>query len=84
MIKTNPAPPLLPEHEIEARIRAIKERMLREGVTKPAAVIEEEVRKRHETLRQRPPGDTPPPLHDSGNRPSTPGRGSSKRPPINN
>jgi len=59
-IRTRPAPPLVPEQEVEARIRAIKERMIREGVTLPAAVIEEEVRKRHEMLRARPPGVVPP------------------------
>jgi hypothetical protein len=82
-IKTTPAPPLLPEHEVEARIRLIKERMLRQGFTTPAAAVEEEVRKRHEALRQRPPGDTPPPLHDNGNRQPTTGRGRSKHPPTN-
>jgi hypothetical protein len=58
-IRTNPAPKLVSEPEVEARIRAIKERMLRDGVTLPAAAIEEQVRKRHELLRQRPP-DVPP------------------------
>jgi hypothetical protein len=67
-IRTNPAPPLVSEREIEARIRAIKERMVHDGVTKPAAVVEEEVRKRHELLRQRPPGDAPPPTQTTGKR----------------
>src|SRR5207248_11426053 len=51
-IKTRPAPPLVSEREVEARIRAIKERMLRQGYTMPAASVEEEVRKRHELLRR--------------------------------
>jgi hypothetical protein len=69
VLKTHPAPPHVCEQEVEARIRAIKERMLREGITKPAAAIEEEVRKRHEALRSRPAGDGPPPSdHPTGNR----------------
>jgi hypothetical protein len=56
-IRTSPAPPLLSEREVEARIRRIKERMLREGYTTPAAAVEEEVRKRHEALRRRPDGN---------------------------
>jgi Type IV secretory system Conjugative DNA transfer len=67
-IKTNPPPPLVSEEEVEERIRAIKERMLREGYTKPAAAIEEEVRKRHEFLRRRPDDDTPPPLQTNSRR----------------
>ena len=66
-IKTRPAPPLVSEREVEARIRAIKERMLRDGVTLPAAAIEEQVRKRHEVLRQRPP-DVLPPTQPNGRR----------------
>ena len=68
VLKTHPAPALVSEQEVEARIRAIKERMLREGYTKPAAAIEEEVRKRHELLRQRPPDDAPPTTHTRGRR----------------
>jgi hypothetical protein len=66
-IKTRPAPKLISEPELEARIRAIKERMLRDGVTLPAAAIEEEVAKRHEALRQRPP-DVVPQIHTTGRR----------------
>jgi hypothetical protein len=78
-IKTNPPLPLVSEEEVEERIRAIKERMLREGYTKPAAAIEEEVRKRHELLRRRPAGDGPPPSdHPTGNR-----RGRNKPQPPN-
>jgi hypothetical protein len=67
-IKTTPPPPLVSEQEVEARIRAIKERMLREGYTKAAAAVEEEVRKRHEFLRRRPDDDTPPPLQTNSRR----------------
>ncbi len=56
-IRTSPAPPLLPEREVDARIRTIKERMMREGVVTPAAAVEEAVRKRHEALRARPQGN---------------------------
>jgi hypothetical protein len=82
-IRTNPAPPAVSERKLEARIRAIKQHMLAEGVTKSAVAVEEEVRKRHEALRQRPPGDRPPPLNDNGKRPPTTGRGRSKHPPTN-
>jgi len=67
-IKTRPAPPLVSDREVETRIRAIKERMLREGVTRSAQAIEEEVRKRHEALRARPEEDDPPPLQSNGRR----------------
>ena len=69
LIKTRPGPSLISDQEVEARIRAIKQRMLREGYTKPAAAIDEEVRKRHELLRRRPGGDGPqPPDHPNGNK----------------
>jgi hypothetical protein len=67
-IKTRPAPALVSEREVEARIQAIKQRMLRQGFTKSAAAVDEEVRKRHEALRARPPDDTPPPLHTTRRR----------------
>jgi hypothetical protein len=76
-IRTNPPPQLVSEREVEARILAIKQRMLREGYTKPAAAIEEEVAKRHEALRARPASDAPPPPHTTGNR-----RGRVKPPPA--
>ena len=41
--------------------------MLREGYTKSAAAVEEEVKKRHEQLRQR-PADVPPPTPTNGRR----------------
>jgi hypothetical protein len=56
-VRTSPAPPLLPEPEVEARIRRIKERMRQEGYAIPAAAVEEAVRKRHEALRSRPAGN---------------------------
>jgi hypothetical protein len=68
LLKTHPAPALVSEQEVEARIRAIKDRMLREGYTKSAAEVEEEVRKRHQALRQRPPGDDPLPTQTTGRR----------------
>jgi hypothetical protein len=67
-IKTRPAPRLVSEREVEERIQAIKQRMLREGYTKSAEAIEEEVRKRHEALRARPDDDNPPPLHSNERR----------------
>jgi hypothetical protein len=59
---------LVSEQEVESRIKAIKQRLLRDGVTRPAAAIEEEVRKRHEALRQRPPDDNPPSTQNTGRR----------------
>jgi hypothetical protein len=67
-IKTRPAPALVSEREVEARIRAIKERMLLQGYTTSAQAVDESVRKRHEALRQRPASDTPPPTTTNGNR----------------
>jgi hypothetical protein len=82
LIKTNPAPALLSEQEVEALIRTIKEQMLREGYTTPAAVVEEEVRKRHEALRRRPAGDGHPHEQEHGNRTHTNGnRRSRPQPP---
>jgi hypothetical protein len=66
-ITTRPAPPLVSEREVEARIRAIKERMLRQGYTTPAREVDEAVRKRHEQLRQRPP-EVLPPTQPTGRR----------------
>ena len=67
-INTRPAPAMVSEQEVAARIKAIKQRMLRDGVTRPALEIEEEVRKRHETLRSRPASDAPPSDHPTGKR----------------
>jgi hypothetical protein len=66
-VKTRPAPKPISEPEVEARIRAIKERMLSLGYTRDAQAIEEEVAKRHEALRQRPP-DVVPQIHTTGRR----------------
>ena len=66
-IKTNPPPQLLAESEVDARIQTIKERMLSQGYTTPAQVVDENVAKRHEQLRQRPP-EVFPPIHTSGRR----------------
>jgi hypothetical protein len=67
MIKTRPAPKLVSEPEVEARIREIKQRMLAMGFTKAAQDVDEEVAKRHEALRQRPPGVVPP-IANTGRR----------------
>jgi hypothetical protein len=67
VIKTQRPPRLLTEHKVQERIRAIKQRMLLYGYTRPATAVEEEVRKRHEALRQRPP-EVPPPTHTPGRR----------------
>ena len=69
-IKTRPAPTLVSEREVEKRIQAIKERMLRQGDTTPAREVDEAVRKRHELLRARPADDAPPPIHTNGRRQS--------------
>src|SRR5262249_18527513 len=67
-LKTRPAPALVSEREVEARIRAIKERMLRQGYTTPAQEVEETGRKRHELLRSRPASDAQLPLNTNGRR----------------
>jgi hypothetical protein len=71
-IKTRPAPALVSEQQVEARIQVIKQRMLREGYTKSAAAIEEEVAKRHEALRRRPGGEGPQPPNPKRSRPKPP------------
>jgi hypothetical protein len=71
-IKTNPATPLRPEHEVEARIKTIKARMLREGITVPTAAVEEAVRKRHEALRARPAGNGAQTTGNNQGRPKQP------------
>jgi hypothetical protein len=65
VIETNPPPPLLPEHEVEARIQAIKANNKAEGYTRDVAEVLEEIAKRQERLRQR-PNDAPPPSHSTG------------------
>jgi hypothetical protein len=71
-IKTRPAPSLISEREVEARIRTIKQRLLREGYTRSAAAVEEEVSKRHEALRRRPGGEGPQPPNHKHGRPKPP------------
>jgi hypothetical protein len=66
-IKTRPSPPLVSEQEVEARIQAIKMRMLSLGYTTSAHAIDEAVAKRHEALRQR-PAEEAPPLYNTGKR----------------
>jgi hypothetical protein len=66
-IRTHPAPRSVSEKEVHERIRSIKKRMLSLGFTRTAPAIEEEVRKRHELLRERPESDTPPPTSNNGN-----------------
>jgi hypothetical protein len=75
-IRLSPAPAMVSEPELAARIHVIKERMLREGYTVKATTIEEAVAKRHEALRARPASDTPPPKRSSGRRNNT-----NKKPP---
>jgi hypothetical protein len=60
-IRTHPAPPLLSEEQVNERIRIIKNRMRELGYCKPVHEVEEEVRLRHERLRQR--DSAPPPSH---------------------
>jgi hypothetical protein len=48
--------------------------MIRQGYTKSAAAVDEEVRKRHEMLRRRPGGDGPQPPNENK-------RGRTKPPP---
>jgi hypothetical protein len=58
---------LTPPHEpmrdglIQERIRHIKQRMRERGVTRPATDVAEEVRKRHELLREQATADDAPP-----------------------
>ena len=67
-IRTLPAPPQLCESEIQERIRAIKNRMVLQGITRPYREIEAEVRQRHLELREQAAlSDAPPPTHVNGN-----------------
>ena len=63
-IRTNPLPPLMTEAQLAERIGDIKRRMREQGLCRPAHEVEEEVRLRHERLRQR--NDAPPPSHSNG------------------
>ena len=69
VIKTNPPRPPVCESEIDERIRAIKQRMLFFGITRPYKEVEEEVRERHKALREQAAlADAPPSTHVNGNR----------------
>jgi len=63
-IRTHPLPRLLSEAQLAQRTREIKGRMQEQGLCRPAHEVEEEVRIRHERLRQR--NDAPPPSHTNG------------------
>jgi hypothetical protein len=81
IIRTHPAPPLLPEREVQARITAIKERMRRCGITTPYREVEAEIRERQEKLRERPHSDAPPPSSTTS-RPPRRLRQNQKPPPA--
>jgi hypothetical protein len=63
-IRTKPLPRQLSEAQLSERIGDIKRRMREQGLCRPAHEVEEEVRLRHERLRQR--NDAPPPSHTNG------------------
>jgi hypothetical protein len=63
-IRTNPLSTLMTDVELAERIGDIKRRMREQGLCRPADEVEEEVRLRHEQLRQR--NDAPPPSHTNG------------------
>ena len=63
-IRTNPLSTQLTEAQLNERIEDIKRRMREQGLCRPAQEVEEEVRLRHEQLRQR--NDAPPPSHTTG------------------
>jgi hypothetical protein len=66
-IRTAPPPPLLPDEQIDERINYIKNNMLNLGLCRPAHAVEEEVRLRHERLKQQ--TDAPPPASTTGRPP---------------
>jgi hypothetical protein len=65
IIRTNPLPPRMTEAQLTVRIRQIKEHMREQGLCRPAHEVEEEVRLRHERLRER-HATPPPPSHTNG------------------
>jgi hypothetical protein len=67
-IKTPPPPTLLPDEQVQERIRAIKQRMLFLGITKPYKEIEREIQLRHAKLREVPRADVPPPSSPTNGR----------------
>ena len=65
-IRTNPLHTHMTDVELAERIGDIKQRMREQGLCRPAHEVEEEVRLRHERLRQR--NDAPPPTHTNRRR----------------
>jgi RecA/RadA recombinase len=63
-IRTKPLSTQMTDVELAERIGEIKRRMREQGLCRPAQEVEEEVRLRHEQLRQR--NDAPPPSHTTG------------------
>jgi hypothetical protein len=63
-IRTNLLTTTLTEAQLTERIGEIKGRMREQGLCRPAHEVEEEVRRRHERLRER--NDAPPPSHTNG------------------
>jgi hypothetical protein len=63
-IRTKPLSTLMTDVELAERIGEIKRRMREQGLCRPTHEVEEEVRLRHEQLRQR--NDAPPPSHTNG------------------
>jgi hypothetical protein len=82
VVKTLPPPPSLPEHEIQARISAIKQQMRLTGITKPYQEVEQEIKERQEKLRERPQSDAPPHSHTNGTNRRPPRRLRQKPPPA--
>jgi hypothetical protein len=64
VVKTHPAPQGLTGERLAARITRIKRQMRFLGMTRPAAEIDEEIRKRHERLRGSTGSDESPPTRD--------------------
>jgi hypothetical protein len=67
-IRTRPAPELLSDNQVQARITAIKANMRSQGITRDYREVAEEIAKRHEQLRQRPQSDAPPRSSTNGRR----------------
>ena len=64
VVKTHPAPQGLSGDLLTARIERIKRQMRFLGYTRPSTEVEEEIRKRHEQLRESTGSDEPPPTHE--------------------
>ena len=67
VIRTLPPLLLLPEAQVNERIREIKQRMRLQGITKSYSEVEAEIRERQERLRAR-VNDAPPPSHTTNGR----------------